>query len=161
MYGDKDRQIIYQLLSWTKQNQLGEDYFNLLPIKIELHGKKQRQNLKHLPPPSFQSQLHSFIPDSSTCCLHTPSSARWDGEWRVVVSSKQFLSATPSFSHCSLLCHGVFHGLQGNIFSIVVSPTSCMEISAPVPAAPPPSPSSMTVLFAGLFFTLFPLTPLL
>lgn len=32
---DKDREIAYQLLLWAKQNQVGENYFKFLPIKID------------------------------------------------------------------------------------------------------------------------------
>lgn len=39
---DIDDEITDQLTSQAKQTQVGENWFNLLPIKIELDGEKQR-----------------------------------------------------------------------------------------------------------------------
>lgn len=46
----KDREIVYHLLLWAKQTQMGENKCDLLPIKIELDGEKQNQ-IKILPSP--------------------------------------------------------------------------------------------------------------
>lgn len=55
-----------------------------------------------------------------------------------------------------LVQHGPFHGLQGNIFFVIVFSVGCREISVPVPGAPPStSSSSLTCAFPGLFLTLF------
>lgn len=42
MEQDKDKEIMYQLLSRANQTQLGENYFNLLPIKLELKEENHR-----------------------------------------------------------------------------------------------------------------------
>lgn len=60
----EDEEITYILLSEAKHTQLGENYLNLLTIKIELDSKKQRQNLKHLSPPLYP-RLH-FTPSFPT-----------------------------------------------------------------------------------------------
>lgn len=42
---------------------------SLLPIKIDLDTKKQRQHNTFTPAPLSQAQLHFFIPDPSTSSL--------------------------------------------------------------------------------------------
>lgn len=65
MCWDEDREIIYHLPCQANQSQLGENQFNLLPIKIQWHREKQRQN-KTPSTHFFQAQLHSIIPNAST-----------------------------------------------------------------------------------------------
>lgn len=43
---DKARETAYSLSSWANQTQLGENLFDLLPDKIYLDNKKQRQKMK-------------------------------------------------------------------------------------------------------------------
>lgn len=43
---EKVTDIACQLLSWANQTQLGENQFDLLPIKIDLNGENQRPKLK-------------------------------------------------------------------------------------------------------------------
>jgi len=47
------------------------------------------------------------------------------------------------------------HGLQANTYSTMAISTGCKGFFAPVPGASPPSPSSLTLVFTGLFLTLF------
>ena len=42
----EDGEITYELPSQPKQTQVAENYFNLLPIKVELDGEKQTKPLK-------------------------------------------------------------------------------------------------------------------
>lgn len=58
---DKDKQVTYQSVSWAKQTLPGKNYFNLLSVKRELDGVKQR---KIKPTPSLL-----FFP-GSTSLLH-------------------------------------------------------------------------------------------
>ena len=79
---------------------------------------------------------------------------------------------TASFGHIHLLRHGILHGLQVDICSTInlhrlqgtacptmVFTTGCWAISAQVPGAPPPLPSPLTLVSAGLFLSHI-LTPL-
>jgi len=63
--GQGQGKITHQLLSWTKQTELGEKReFNSSPIKSEYGSDKQNQISKHLPPyPSLLPRL-SFTPVS-------------------------------------------------------------------------------------------------
>ena len=157
---DKERHITYPLLSQTKQTQLGEKYFHLLPIKIQLDGEKQRQNLKHLPFPSFQSQLYFFIPCSSNFCpcpQAVQDGMRNGGLLSVYNSSS--LPLPPHTVPCSAM--ESFRGCREISFPSCFLPQAAWGISALVPAVPPHLPSSMNV-FARLFLTLFfCFTPLL
>jgi len=40
---DEDRETDDQVPSWVKRTQLGDNYFNLLPVKIDLGSEKQEQ----------------------------------------------------------------------------------------------------------------------
>lgn len=91
MSWDKDKEVAYGLLSCIKHTQLGEKYFNLLPVKIGLDSKKQRQNLKTTFPPPF----HPFFPGSYLKPF--PKSSAW--LWSAHNSS--FLLLLPS--HPALL----------------------------------------------------------
>ena len=87
--------------------------FNLLPIKIDSDGEKQRQKLKHFPsiPTSSQVQTHSFLPDSSTT-FSLMNCAGGEGEWEHCGQS----STVPlccSFLLTLFPCSGMgFHGSQ-------------------------------------------------
>lgn len=62
--GEKKMKMLIFLLPPTKQTSLGgENWINLLPVKTELDGKKQRKNTKH---------FHFFNPKSSA----SPSGTR-------------------------------------------------------------------------------------
>ena len=81
------------------QNRLALREKNLLPIKIDLNCKKQRQKLKQylLPTLFFQAQLHSYILKSST------SPVPWGvgNGCSQPVTDRLCLSVSPSSSHFS------------------------------------------------------------
>lgn len=70
-----------QLSSQAKRAQIWAK-LNLLQIKIELDGEKQRQNTLPLVFP--QIQLHPYIPNSSTSSTLTSSTR--GGKWKAAVS---------------------------------------------------------------------------
>lgn len=73
---DKDKEFAYKLLSQAEQTNFGENWFYLLPVKIDLGSENHRHTLKqHLPSPLPHPQLHTLIHDSSTPC------PKWQGGW--------------------------------------------------------------------------------
>lgn len=103
----KDQELTYKSQLQAEKTRLGENWFTLLPVKIDLDEEK-RLKLKHLPPipPTFsQAQLESFIPKSVS-----PGTAQGAGKTRVVVSSHQLPSTSFPPCACSLLQCGPFPG---------------------------------------------------
>ena len=109
---DKDRKIIYQLLPWRKQTQLGGKEFNLVPVKVGLVVKSKDNIKKHgfLPPllPFFPRII--FIP-SFPDLLPAPHPAPWavqgNGEWGLLwADNSSSLLLLPSHP-VPLLQHGV------------------------------------------------------
>lgn len=158
-------------------------------MKTKLDGEKKRQKLKHTPPLFFlRLNFTPLVPAPLRPPPHLPgwckgmrSRGLW-GQSTAVPFCYSFLTPFP----CGCSPQAVFlydkhaparhpswaavwksaptcplHWLQGNICSSVVSSTGCKGISALVPRAPssPPPPSSLTLIFTGLYLTLIFLSP--
>lgn len=91
MSQDEDKEIAYQLSHGAKLSQLGKNYFNPLPIKIELDIEKQRQNEHNTSPlhPSSHTQLHPFILDGGLSQDHKKISAGAPRTLQVIVKIHQ------------------------------------------------------------------------
>ena len=89
--------------------ELRKSNFNLLPIKIDLRGEKQRQ-LKQFPPHTLLLPGLTFTPSSLTPRPPPPlpRGAQGDGEGASAASPGRLPAAAPASSGCSLLQPGAF-----------------------------------------------------
>lgn len=100
----KDQGIANQLLVWTKQNQLGENLLNCLPVKLNIFqvmGKKKDIKITSFLPllPDSASLTHSQLLSLLS------KQGRGIGKWGFAVRSYWFLSAPFTHDPFSLLWH--------------------------------------------------------
>lgn len=168
---DKDREISYWLIPWVKQARLGEDLFNLWPIKNRVGWWETKEKPKKTFPLLLIPWLNSLIPDSSTSSPASRACGWGMGELRWVRNSSSLPLIPPhtfllllhvSSMGCSpsgnirLLQHGVLPmGCGVDICSDVVFSTGWKGLSVLAPGASPPFPFSFTLVSAGLFHNFF------